>query len=232
MADHFRIFLNDIVSNPEKKISELRLLSIEEEDKILYKWNDTEHTFEDFICLHKLIEEQVNKTPDNIAVVFEDKHLTYKELNKRSNKLAHLLIRRGAGPHTLTGICAERSLEMVIAILGVLKAGGAYIPIDPEYPRDRVDFMISDSKAKIIITQKNIAEKLPEDLAEVFLLDDDKNEISKQDDTDIENNTALENPAYVIYTSGSTGMPKGVMISHASIVNHMLWMKEEFGFAQ
>jgi amino acid adenylation domain-containing protein/non-ribosomal peptide synthase protein (TIGR01720 family) len=229
MKNHFLIFLSDVASNPGKRVSETKLMSDDEIDLIVDKWNDTDHTFDEFKCLHRLFEAQVERTPDNIAVVFEDKSLTYDELNRRSNILANRLKKFGVEPDILAGLCVERSLEMVIGILAVLKAGGAYIPIDPDYPQGRIDLMISDSKAKVLITQKNLADRLPGNLPEVFFIDDDL-EASSEDEKNIESNTRLNDLAYVIYTSGSTGTPKGVMISHASIVNHMLWMKEVFGF--
>lgn len=232
MIVHFRNILSDIVSGTDKKLSELKLLSEEEKDLILNKWNDTEFKFaeEDLVCLHTLIENQTKKTPDNIAVISEDKQLTYDELNRLSNQLANHLRKLGAGTDDLVGLCVERSTDMVVGILGILKAGSAYIPIDPEYPESRVEFMIRDSKAKVLITQKNLINELPEGISKLLFIDDDREKISKEDDRNSDNGATLNNLAYVIYTSGSTGQPKGVMITHASIVNHMLWMKEVFGF--
>ena len=232
MIVHFKNLLNDIVSDTGKKLSDLKLLSDEEKNIILNEWNDTEFRFnkEDLVCLHNLIEKQTVKTPGSIAVIYENKQLTYDELNRRSNQLANYLRKLGAGPDELVGLCVERSLEMVIGILGVLKAGAAYIPIDPEYPESRVEFMINDSKAKVLITQKSLADSLPKDISKIVIIDEDWGEISKEDENNFENNVSMNNLAYVIYTSGSTGQPKGVMISHASIVNHMLWLKEVFGF--
>lgn len=232
MIIHFRNLLNDIVSDTGKKLSDLKLLSEEEKNIILNEWNDTEFRFnkEELVCLHNLIEKQAEKTPGSIAVIYENKQLTYDELNRRSNQFANYLRKLGTGPDDLVGLCVERSLEMVIGILGILKAGAAYIPVDPEYPGSRVEFMIKDSKAKVLITQKSLADALPKVISNIVFIDDDWDEISKEDENNFESNASLNNLAYVIYTSGSTGQPKGAMISHASIVNHMLWMKEVFGF--
>lgn len=230
MTKHFKILLENIISHPEKKISELNLLSDEERDLILNKWNNTDFKFDKFECVHRLFEEQVKKTPDRTALVFEEQSLTYKELNSRANQLANYLTKLGVKPEKLVGICVERSPEMVIGILGILKAGGAYIPIDTNYPQSRTGFMISDSGAEILITQKNLTDNLPGNISKVILIDEDWKDISKQNETDFESNVDFKNPAYVIYTSGSTGKPKGVMINHDSLSNHMLWMVNEFKF--
>lgn len=232
MIEHFKNLLHSIASEPDKKISGLELLSLQEKDIILRKWNETDFIFdkEEFICVQKLIEEQTKKTPEAIAVIFEDKEITYDELNKRSNQLANYLVKLGVKTESLVGLCAERSIEMVIGILGILKAGGAYIPIDTSYPQDRIEFMISDSNAKVLITQKSIADNLPENTVNKVLIDEEWEKISGESSDNFESNTGLKNLAYVIYTSGSTGKPKGVMINHESLTNHMLWMKDVFGF--
>ncbi len=230
MIEHFKNLLQNIVSNTEKKISELQMLSDEEKNLILNKWNDTDFVFNNFNCVHKLIEEQTFKTPDSVAVVFEGETISYDELNKRSNQLANYLNRLGVYPETLVGLCVERSIEMVVGILGILKAGGAYIPIDISYPQSRIEFMISNSNAKILITQKSIAVSLPENISKVVLIDEDWKQISNESSANFDSKVTLDNLAYVIYTSGSTGLPKGAMITHRSLSNHMLWMKEDFGF--
>ncbi|MEO8209649.1 MAG: amino acid adenylation domain-containing protein, partial [bacterium] len=230
MIEHFKNLLQDIVSNPEKKISELQMLSDAEKNIILNEWNNTDFVFDNFNCVHKLIEEQAFKTPGSVAVVFEDETISYYELNNRANQLANYLIRLGVNPETLVGICVERSIEMVIGILGILKAGGAYIPIDTSYPQSRIEFMISDSNAKVLITQKSIAETLPENISKIVFIDDDWKKISNESSDNFDSKVTLDNIAYVIYTSGSTGFPKGVMITHRSLSNHMLWMKDAFGF--
>lgn len=226
MVIHFKNLLNDIVSSPEKKISELNLLTGDEKELITKTWNETDHSFEGFDCVHKLISEQTLKTPGAVAVKFGNESITYDELNKRSNSLARYLIKNGVKNNSLTGLCIERSIEMVVGILGILKAGSAYVPIDPSYPESRVEFMIKDSGAAFIITQKDLIKNLPKCESEYVTVDD--NGISGESSDDIETVYSLDDTAYVIYTSGSTGMPKGVMISHRSLANHMMWMINEF----
>ncbi|HMR40461.1 MAG TPA: amino acid adenylation domain-containing protein [Ignavibacteria bacterium] len=228
MAVNFNNLLNSIVDGKDKKISELEILSSVEKDLILNKWNDTDFEFKETAILHKLFEKQAEKTPDNAALVYEGISLSYHELNTRSNQLANYLIRLGAGSGTLIGLCIERSAEMVIGLLGILKSGSAYIPIDTDYPQSRIEFMINDSNAKIIITQKSIADKFPNKRSNILIFDDAISEFQKEDSNYPDVNIDINDPAYVIYTSGSTGTPKGVIISHRSISNHMLWMKEVF----
>ena len=228
MVSHFQILLNDIVSFPETKISEFKLLPEKEKDLITVKWNDTDFVFDDFDCVHNLISDQTKKTPKSIAVVYGNERITYEELNQRSNRLARFLIKNGVTKDSLTGLCIERSVEMVVGILGILKAGSAYVPIDPSYPKSRVEFMIKDSGAKYILTQKNLSSILPKGDYVFVEIDKDINNFSNESREDIEIKTNLDDTAYVIYTSGSTGLPKGVMISHRSLSNHMLWMTNEF----
>ncbi|MBF0120231.1 MAG: amino acid adenylation domain-containing protein [Desulfobacterales bacterium] len=213
MNGHFQTILKSIISYPKKKISEINILTQEEKQKI-YEWNDTKADYPKDKTIVDLFEEQVQKTPDAIAVIFEESELTYKKLNEKSNQLAHYLINNGVCADVLVGICVERSLEMIISLLGILKAGGAYVPIDPTYPKERIDFMISDSNASIVLTKN----KIKEILLNEYSLDNPKIKISP------------ENLAYVIYTSGSTGTPKGVMISNKSLSNHMFWMQNKLPF--
>lgn len=228
MAEHFSNLLNSIVDGRDKRISEFEFISSVEKDLILNKWNDTKFEFGEMDLLHKLFEKQAEKTPDNTALVYSGESISYIELNQRSNQLANYFIKNGAGKGTLIGLCVERSFEMVIGLLGILKSGSAYIPIDTDYPPNRIEFMISDSNAKIIITQKRILDNITSDNAKILFIEDIIKDIQKEDSKNPEVNIGLEDPAYVIYTSGSTGTPKGVIISHRSISNHMLWMKEVF----
>ncbi len=230
MIEHFKNLLTGIVSHPDELISELQLLSDSERDLMINKWNETDFNFEEFDCVHKMIEKQTIETPDSIAVVFEDTSLTYSELNSRSNQLANYLTKSGVKPDTLVGLCMERSLEMVVGMLGILKAGGAYIPIDPSYPQNRVEFMISNSNAKVLITQKHIVDHLPQNISNFILIDDDWNKIAGESGENFQSAVELDNLAYMIYTSGSTGMPKGVMITHRALANHMMWLKNAFQF--
>ena len=154
MIGHFQTLLEGIVANPDARLSELPLLTNAERHQLLVEWNNTRADYPTDSCLHHLFEAQVERTPDAIAVVFEDQQLTYRELNARANQLAHYLRKRGIKPESLVGICMERSLEMVIAIYGTLKAGAAYVPIDPDYPSDRIAFMLEDAQAPVILTQE------------------------------------------------------------------------------
>ena len=173
-------------------------------------------------CIHQLFEEQVERTPDATAVVFEDQQLTYRELNKRANQLAHYLRKQGVGPEELVGICMERSLEMIIGLLGILKAGGAYVPLDPDYPKERLAFMLDDTRAPVLLTQQRLVESLPEHNAAVVCLNRDWKDIAKETQESPNNKVTAENLAYVIYTSGSTGEPKGVEIPHRGILRLLL----------
>lgn len=170
-------------------------------------------------CIHRLFEEQVERAPDAVAVVCEDKQLTYRELNSRANQLANYLRRRGVGPEDLVGICVDRSLEMVIGLLGILKAGGAYVPLDPAYPDDRLSFMLKDAKVGVLLTQLALGAKMGSHQVEVIALDADWQGIANESEDNPESHCTPENLAYVIYTSGSTGRPKGVSVSHSSVVH-------------
>lgn len=191
-------------------------------------WNNTnaDHLK---VCLHQLIEAQAQRTPDKLAVVFEQSQLTYRELNQRANRLAHHLQALGAMPEVLIGIYLERSLEMVIGILGILKAGGAYVPLDPMYPKERLAFMLEDSQAPVIVTQQGLVEDLPARGAKVICLDTDGPAIAQESDEDPESLVKPHNCAYVIYTSGSTGRPKGVAMVQRALVNLITWQLSGVG---
>ncbi|KAB8334018.1 AMP-binding protein, partial [Scytonema tolypothrichoides VB-61278] len=160
MAQHYQSIVEAVVANPHQKVSELPLLSAAERHQILVEWNNTETDYPKQKCLHELFEEQVQKTPNAIAVVFEDERLTYSELNTKANQLAHYLLELGVGPEVLVGVCVERSVEMVVGLLGILKAGGAYVPIDPEYPQERLAYMLGDSNVKVLLTQEKLVTRL------------------------------------------------------------------------
>lgn len=221
MEAHFRNLLSDIVSRPEARIGDLSVLGEAERRRLLTEWNATRTTFRRDISLHGLFQEQVEKTPDAAAVVFEERQITYGELNRRANQLAHLLQRLGAGPEMIVGLCVERSIEMVVGILAILKAGGAYLPIDPSYPKERIAFMLEDAQAPLLLTQARLRESLPELQATVICIDSETERISEAAENP-KFRTVPENLAYVIYTSGSTGRPKGVAVTHANAVHSTL----------
>jgi amino acid adenylation domain-containing protein len=235
MLASFQTLLTGILANPDTKISYLPLLTEAETNKLLVEWNNTQKDYRLDICLHQLFEKQVTKTPDAIAVVFEEKSLTYAELNYQANRLAHYLQQLGVGKDILVGICLDRSLEMVVGLLAILKAGGAYVPIDPSYPSERIEFILQDADLKIILTQQHLRETLSSHSAQVICLDTEwekgiKNLSSSfsESQSNLINNSTPDSLAYVIYTSGSTGTPKGAMNTHRGICNRLLWMQETY----
>ena len=232
MVAHFQNLLEAIVENPQESVGSFNLLCEWERHQLLVEWNDTATEYPQDKCIHKLFEEQVEKTPNAIAVVFEEEELTYEQLNERANQLAHYLQSLGVKPEVLVGICVERSVEMVVGLLGILKAGGAYVPIDPNYPQERLSYMLDDSGVGVLVTQNSLLESLSNHDAEVVCLDSDCGVISQQSRENIDVGITSDNLAYVIYTSGSTGKPKGVAIEHQSSVALCHWAKQTFSTSQ
>jgi amino acid adenylation domain-containing protein len=220
---HFKMLLEGIVANPEQRISDLPILNEAERHQLLVEWNETKRDYPKDKCIHELFEEQVKRTPETVAVAFEDQQLTYRELNSQANQLAHYLKKLGVGPEALVGICVERSLEMIVGLLGILKAGGAYVPLDPGYPKERLGFMLEDARVGVLLTQQGVVAELPGHQARVIYLDGDWGEIAQESEENPNSEITGENLAYVIYTSGSTGIPKGVMILHRGLVNYLSW---------
>jgi aspartate racemase len=217
MLDHFRILLQGMVENPERRISDLSILTEAEKHCLLVEWNDTKKDYPRDKCVHELFEEQVEKTPDAVAVVFESQQLTYRQLNVRANQLARHLKKHGVGPEVLVGICMERSPEMIIGLLSILKAGGAYVPLDPGYPKERLGFMLEDIQATVLLTEQKLAQCFPECSARLVCLDRDRKELAHEPRENLESGATANQRACVIYTSGSTGKPKGVEVLHRSI---------------
>jgi len=228
MLRQFTIFLRGIAADPDRCIADLPLLTEEERHQLLVEWNNTRADYPNHSCIHHLVESQVERTPDAVAVVFEDEQMTYRELNRRANQLAHYLRRRGVGPEGLVGICIERSLEMAVGLLGILKAGGAYVPLDPTYPAERLTFMLRDAQVPVLLTQQRLVARLPEHGAHVVCLDTDWKSITQESEVNPDSGVMPENLAYVIYTSGSTGKPKGVMITHRGVVNHNVAIAKQY----
>ncbi|KPA15500.1 amino acid adenylation domain protein [Candidatus Magnetomorum sp. HK-1] len=226
---HFQTLLQGIVTNPKQRLQNLPLLT-ENEYNQLKAWNNTDVKYPLNYCLHQLFEQQVEKTPDDIAVIFENQKLTYKELNIKSNQLASYLQTFGVVAETMVGICVERSLEMVIGLYGIIKAGGAYVPIDPEYPSERLKFMIEDANAPVILTQGKFFNelKLINKTAQIIPLDTDTNWQKQNNKENLNIEIRPDNLAYMIYTSGSTGKPKGAMNTHIAICNRLLWMQDAY----
>jgi amino acid adenylation domain-containing protein len=217
MAGHYRVLLEAVVADPECSVAHLPLLTEAERQQLLVQWNDTAREYPRDRCVHQLVEEQVQRSPQAVAVVFGEQRLTYRQLDERANRLAHRLRQLGVGPEVLVAVCLERSLELVVGLLGILKAGGAYVPLDPGYPAQRLAFMLQDTAAPVLLTQRRLLGQLPQYAGRVLCLDRDWGEIEKQPANAPENLAGPQNLAYVIYTSGSTGTPKGVMIEHGSI---------------
>ncbi|MDV2992197.1 MAG: Linear gramicidin synthase subunit D [Chroococcidiopsis sp. SAG 2025] len=218
MVGHFQTLLEGIVADCDRCISDLPILTSWEWQQLL-EWNRPSADDSKDICIHQLFAAQVERTPDAVAVVLEDKQLTYLQLDRQANQLARYLKKLGVKPETLVGICVERSLEMVVGLLGILKAGGAYVPLDPAYPQERLAWMIADSGVTVLLTQKKLLEYLPEHQAHTICLDADWQAISQESEENPASEVKPENLAYVIYTSGSTGKPKGVAIQHQSLVS-------------
>jgi amino acid adenylation domain-containing protein len=228
LIEHYRTLLEAIAANAVRRVSELPLLTRGERRQVLLEWNETRTDYPQDKCLHELFEAQVERTPEAAALAFDSEQLTYRELNRRANQLAHYLQRLGVGPEVLVGVYMERSLEMIIALYGILKAGGAYVPLDPEYPADRVAFMLQDTQVPMLLTQERLVAGLPEHGAEVLCLDSEWATVAGESHDNPMSGTTAENLAYVIYTSGSTGRPKGAMNTHRGICNRLLWMQDAY----
>jgi amino acid adenylation domain-containing protein len=216
---HYQTLLESIGANPSQPVSRLPILRAQERRQVLATWNDTARAESVDRCIHQLFENQCMRTPDAIAVQFLDRKLTYRDLNARANQLAHHLLRLGVKPDSRVGICVNRSPEMMVGLLGIMKAGAAYVPLDPTYPRERLEFMLEDGGASVLVTQESLLESLSSQQAKVICIDRDWTSISQES---VENPRTAVTPAslsYVIFTSGSTGRPKGVQLEHRNVVN-------------
>ncbi len=225
-----RHLLESMATRPGQRLGELSLLSERERHQLLVEWNDTRADYPRDLCIHQLVQAQAERTPDAVAVEFGGRRLTYQELDRRANQLAHALRERGVGPETRVGLCVERSLEMAVGLLGILKAGGAYVPLDPGYPPARLAFMLEDSAPAVLLTQRHLVERLAPKGTPTLCLDSQWPELSSLRADAPEASARPDNAAYVLYTSGSTGQPKGVVITHRALGNHMAWILSAFGF--
>jgi amino acid adenylation domain-containing protein len=225
LLGHLRRLLEGVVTNPTETVGRLPILTEAEYKVLTVDWNRTDVDIPKRRTLHEWIETQVESTPDAHAVTFEGKDITYRELNHRANQVAHHLQGLGVGPDVPVGVFLERSLEMVVALLGILKAGGAYLPLDPDYPKDRLAFMLEDAEPPVLLTHSELVPVLPEHRSKIVCFDTDKASLDREPDTNPLQSCTRENLAYVIYTSGSTGRPKGVPNQHAGVVNRLLWMQ-------
>ncbi|MBV9788033.1 MAG: amino acid adenylation domain-containing protein, partial [Chloroflexi bacterium] len=223
IADHFQTLLAAVVADPQQPIDRLPLLSDVERRQLLFDWNTAAADFPSDRCLHDLVAEQAQRTPDAVAVVCGQQQLTYAELDQRANQLAHHLQALGVQPETRVALCVMPSVEVVITLLAILKAGGCYLPLDPSYPADRLGFMVQDSQAQVVITQTQLRDRVQFEVAHVVYLDDDWPLIAQLPTIAPVSNVSSANLAYMIYTSGSTGQPKGVLLSHRNAVNNLWW---------
>ncbi len=206
------------------------MLTEAERHQVLVDWNNTTTDYPQDRCIHQLFEARVDETPDAVAVVFEEQQLSYAELNRRANQLAHHLISLGVGPEVRVAIWVERSIEMIIGLLGILKAGGVYVPLDPAYPRERLAFMLEDSQARVLITQRYLERTLPAHCAHCVLLDQAE-AFNQYPVTNFKTAVTPGNLAYMIYTSGSTGKPKGVMVTHANLWHYVHALRSALGIS-
>ncbi|HEX2927283.1 MAG TPA: amino acid adenylation domain-containing protein, partial [Ruminiclostridium sp.] len=228
MTENFINLLKNIVNDYGQRVMEIDILGEQERTLILKEWNNTRVEYPKVPSIISLFENQVIKTPDSIAIIFDNKNLTYRDFNSKANQLAHFLIKLGVGRETIVGICMERSFEMVIAIYAILKAGGAYLPIDPDYPGDRIKFIIEDAKVPIVLVQKHLENLFDNSDATVICADTQWSEISIERTDNPVCQNKQEDLAYVIYTSGSTGNPKGVMNTHGGLYNRLMWHQKKF----
>ena len=224
MIEHYKMLLSGIVANPEQSIASLPLLTAKEKEQVVEEWNRTQVQYPLDRCLHEMFEEQVARTPRAIAVVDEHRQLSYEELNRRANQIAHYLRKLGVGPDVVVGVCMERSLEMVMGLVGVLKAGGAYMPLDPEYPAERLAYMMSDAQLNFLITQERLQDIFAGFTGSLICVDGHGGNVLEENDGNRDGSDVNpENLAYVLYTSGSTGRPKGVGMTQGPLCNLVRW---------
>ena len=226
LSDHFVAFVESASGDEDQALAHVSLLSAAERERVTVTWNDTARPFDRDLCVHQAFAAQAARTPDAVAVVFEGSALTYRELDQRTNRLAHHLQAIGVGPDVRVGVAVERSLELVVSILGVQKAGGAYVPMDPAYPADRIAFMIEDARVPVLITQHGLLGAVTVGGTRTVLIDRDWGAIAEHPDTPPPSSAQPHHLAYVIYTSGSTGKPKGVMVEHRNVINFFAGMDE------
>ena len=227
MLRHYQVLLEGALANPELRLSQLPLLTNDEQLLLLSGWNATQTEYPSQFCLHQWFEQYAARTPDAVACIFDKEHLTYEELNKRANQLAHYLKKRGVGPGQRVGIFVERSLDMMVGLLGIQKSGAAYVPLDPYYPAERIRTILDDAQVPILLTQQALLEALPPHAADVICLDSDWPQIGQESSSNLVCSARPEDLVYVIYTSGSTGKPKGVQVPHRAVVNLLHSMAHE-----
>ncbi|WP_168188732.1 amino acid adenylation domain-containing protein [Thermoflavimicrobium daqui] len=227
IAGYYQKAMQAMTVFPNERYETVTLIS-EAEQKEIQKWNQTEKRYSEKHVLHHLIEKQVARTPDDIALIYEGQHLTFQQCNQKANQLARLLSKHGVRSEVKVGVCLERSVDMVLGLLAILKAGGAYVPLDPSFPKKRIKELVEDGEITVVLTKSNWAQYFANGETHVICMDQIGDELSSEPATNLDIPVSPDQLAYMIYTSGSTGKPKGVLISHQAIVNRLLWMQEEY----
>ncbi|HEY1352292.1 MAG TPA: amino acid adenylation domain-containing protein [Ktedonobacteraceae bacterium] len=231
MLGHYQILLAELAAHPDQSLKTVPLLSSGERQTLLETWNQTQIPYPDHLCLHELFEAQVVRHPRALALISADQQLTYAQLNARANQLAWYLQSLGVGPEVIVGLCVERSVEMVVGLLGILKAGGAYAPLDPTYPKARLALLLAQTASPVVLTQEKLLPDLPVHTAVVVLLDTDWPRIAQENDGNPQTGVSPEYPAYIISTSGSTGVPRGIIVPHRGVVNNITDLNRRFSVA-
>ena len=232
IQNHLLQILIQMTKSLDSKLFEITHLTEEEQIQLLEEWNHTQVNYLAEGMIHTMFEEQVKKTPEAIAASYENEQITYKELEKRANQLAHYLQKHGVGPESLVGVYMERSLQMMIALLGILKSGAAYVPLDPTYPESRLRYILEDAGIEVLVTEENSKNLFVSENIETICMNKDYTAIEKEETTPCISGVTGENLAYVMYTSGSTGNPKGVMIEHHSVINYLEWMQHKYPLSE
>jgi amino acid adenylation domain-containing protein len=230
MGGHLRVLLEAMAANPHQRLSQLSMLTEAEEHQLLVEWNDTNTAYPQQECIHQLFEEQAALRPEAVAVVFQEQEMSYGELNRRANQLAHYLRGKGVTAEVIVAILMERSMEMVVGLLGVLKAGGAYLPLDPEYPVERLSLMLREGNVEVLVRQGEVVKGDELQCREIVEVDREWERISEESEENPINEVRGENLAYLIYTSGSTGIPKGVLVTHANVARLLSSTDQYFHF--
>lgn len=228
MTGHYQVLLEAALQTPAETIDRLPLLTAAERQQLLFDWNDTSKDFPQDTCIHEFFERQVERTPDAIALLFQGREWTYRQLNERANQLAHYLRTLDVRPGVLVGICIRRSADMIVGAMAIVKAGGAYVPLDPAYPKDRLAFMLEDTAATILISERTIVPQLPETKAKLLCIDELEPLLTQYPNTNPPRSASPTDRAYIIYTSGSTGKPKGVVLRHRPVANVLQWVNDTF----
>lgn len=228
LSKHYQVFLEGIVEDADLQLSELPILEEEEQQQILVEWNEVRDDYPEGLCLHHLVERQVEASPNATAAIFEEQQITYCELNRRANQVAHYLSSVGVGPEIPVVLFMELSLDVAVAILGILKSGGALVPLDPDSPQERIAFILKDSQAHVLLTQQKLLNRLPKTRTNVVAIDAEWEIILRGNTQNCDHGVTSQNLAYILYTSGSTGKPKGVMLSHYSCCTRELWEQRAY----